>query len=69
MKKIARKFNSFVEEEKAEIEYWKNASPTEKFETLQAIRFLMIKQFYPEVKGIKKVINIRKLGEEPIEEN
>jgi hypothetical protein len=38
MKKIIRKFNSFAEEEKANMEFWQGLSGNEKIKILEAIR-------------------------------
>jgi hypothetical protein len=64
MEKVVRKFSSFEEQEKFEKEYWKKASATEKFETVEAIRAFYIQTFYPKVTKIEKVVRKRKLVEE-----
>ena len=61
MEKIGKKFSSFEEAEKAEIEFWKNASPELKLETLEAIRYTFFSMLNPHIEGIKKVVKIRKL--------
>lgn len=63
MEKIVKKYSSFEEADKAEIEYWRNASYEEKIDTLLHIQELMLQFFYPEVKGIEKVVKIRKLND------
>lgn len=61
MEKIIKKFSSFEEAEKAEIEFWKNASPEFKLETLEAIRYTFFSLINPLNEGIKKVVKIKKL--------
>jgi|GEM_PF-5040605 len=43
MEKTIKIYNSLEEAEKADIEYWRNASYDERFRTLEAIRFLTYK--------------------------
>jgi len=38
MEKVVRKFGSFAEAEKADIEFWQNCSGTEKIKILESIR-------------------------------
>ncbi|MEO8398266.1 MAG: hypothetical protein ABI550_00480 [Ignavibacteriaceae bacterium] len=61
MEKTIKKFSSFEEAEKAEIEYWRNASPDKRINTLLQLQELMLQLYYPDVKGIKKVVKIKKL--------
>jgi hypothetical protein len=61
MEKIIKKFNSFEEAEKEEIEYWRNASIEERIDTLLHLQELMLHFFYPDAKGIEKVVTKRKL--------
>lgn len=63
MEKVIKKFNSFEEAEKAEIEYWRNASYEEKIETFLSIQEAMLSFFYPDLKGIEKVVTKRKLSD------
>ncbi len=64
MEKTVKIYNSFEEAEKAEIEFWQNASYDEKFKTLEAIQLLTFKPLYPDIRGIEKVVKFRMLGEE-----
>lgn len=64
MEKVVKKFSSFDEAEKAEIEYWRNASVDERINTLIYIQEFMLQFFYPNVKGIEKVVTKRKLHDE-----
>ena len=64
MEKVIRKFNSFEEAEKAEIEYWQNASTEERIKTLFYIQELMLSMYYPDIKSIEKVVTKRKLYDE-----
>jgi hypothetical protein len=61
MEKIIHKYNSFDQAEKAEIEYWQNASVEERIKTLLSLQELMLNFFYPEVKGIEKIVRKRNL--------
>jgi hypothetical protein len=61
MEKIIKKFSSFEEAEKAEIEFWQNASVEEKINTLLSIQEMMLKLFYPDEKGMEKIITKRNL--------
>ncbi len=64
MEKIIRKFNSFKEAEKADIEYWRNASYEERLNTLEAIRIFSYKFLNYKFDRIEKVVKLRKLKEE-----
>lgn len=61
MEKIIKIYKSFEEADKAEIEFWRNASYEERIETLLAIQEMMLKLYYPEVKSIEKVVTKRNL--------
>lgn len=61
MEKVVHKFKSFREQEKFELEFWDNASIGEKFEAVEQIRANFMSIFYPDVKGIEKVVKFRKL--------
>lgn len=64
MEKIIRKFSSFKEAEKADIEYWRNASYEERLNTLEAIRIFSYKLLNYKFDRIEKVVKLRKLKEE-----
>ncbi len=64
MEKIIKIYKSFEEADKAEIEFWRNASYEERIETLLAIQEMMLKLYYPEVKSIEKVVTKRNLHDE-----
>ncbi len=64
MEKILRKFNGFEEAEKADIEYWQNASYEERLNTLEAIRIFTYKFLNYKFDRIEKVVKLRKLKEE-----
>ncbi len=64
MEKIIQKYNSFEEAENAEIEYWRNASVEERIKALLSLQELMLDFFYPNVKGIEKIVRKRKLYDE-----
>jgi hypothetical protein len=57
-------FKSFKEQEEADIEYWKNISGEEKIKMVEEMRAEYIRLFHPEIKGIEKVVRIRKLGDD-----
>lgn len=59
-----KKFNSFEEAEKAEIEYWRNLPAEEKLKVLDEIQLMHLKALYPRGKKFEKVLRIVKLGEE-----
>ena len=59
MEKTIKIYNSLEEAEKADIEYWRNASYDERFRTLEAIRFLTYKMLNCNEYKIKKVVKIR----------
>lgn len=61
MEKIIKKFSSFEEAENAEIEYWQNASVEERINTLLSIQEMMLKFFYPDEKGMEKILIKRNL--------
>ncbi len=61
MEKVVKKYNSFEEADKADIEFWKNASVQQKLEALEAIRYTYFSLMNPDVKGIEKVVKFRKL--------
>ncbi len=61
MEKIIKIYKSFEEADKAEIEFWRNASYEERIETLLAIQEMMLKLYYPDVKSIEKVVTKRNL--------
>ncbi len=61
---VVRKFNSFEEAEKAEIEYWRNLPGEEKLKVLDEIQMMHLRALYPRGKKIEKVVRILKLGEE-----
>ena len=64
MEKVVKKYKNFEEAEVAEREFWQNASYEKRIETMLYLQQLMLELFYPDVKGIEKVVSIRKLGEE-----
>ena len=59
-----RKYSSFEEADEAEIEYWSNSSVDERINTLLYIQELMLKLFYPDIKGIEKIVTKRNLYNE-----
>ena len=63
IKTVVRKFNSFEEAEKAEIEYWRNLPAEEKLKVLDEIQLMHLKALYPRGKKFEKVLRIVKLGE------
>jgi hypothetical protein len=63
MEKVIRKFKSFEEANKAEIEYWRNAAYEEKIETFLSIQEAMLYFFYPDLKGIEKIVTKKKLSD------
>ena len=64
MEKIIQKYYSFEEAENTEIEYWRNASVEERIKSLLSLQELMLDFFYPDVKGIEKIVRKRKLYDE-----
>ena len=64
IEKIVKIFNSFKEQEEADIKYWQNISGDEKIRIVEELRKEYIRLFHPEIKGIEKVVRIRKLGED-----
>ena len=50
MKRIVRKFHSFAEEERVNMEYWQSLSGEEKLKILETIRlrYYTLKNEYPE---------------------
>ncbi|HSD64888.1 MAG TPA: hypothetical protein VLB50_13885 [Ignavibacteriaceae bacterium] len=64
MEKVVKKYNSFEEADNAEREFWRNASVGFKFKTLEAIRYTYYNSLNHDIKGIEKVVKIRKLHEE-----
>lgn len=61
---VVRKFNSFEEAEKAEIEYWRNLPGEEKLKVLDEIQTMHLRALYPKGKKFEKVVRIVKLGDE-----
>ena len=64
IEKTIKIFHNFKEQEEADLEYWNNVSGEEKLRVVEEMRAQYIRLFYPEIKGIKKVVRIRKLGED-----
>jgi hypothetical protein len=64
IEKTVKIFKSFKEQEEADKEYWKNISGEEKIRMVEEMRAEYIRLFHPEIKGIEKVVRIRKLGED-----
>lgn len=64
IKTVVRKFSSFDEADKAEIEYWRNLSGEEKLRALDEIQLMHLKALYPRGKKFEKVVRIVKLGED-----
>lgn len=64
IKTIVRKFDSFEEAEKAEVEYWRNLPGEEKLKVLDEIQLMHLRTLYPNGKKFQKVVRIIKLGEE-----
>jgi hypothetical protein len=64
LKTVVKKFNSFEEAEKAEIEYWRNLSGEEKLKVLDEIQMMHLRALYPRGKKFEKVVRFVKLGEE-----
>jgi len=64
LEKIIKKYKSFEEAEKAEIEFWRNASYEERINTMLYVQELMLELYYPGVKRIERVVSFRKFGEE-----
>lgn len=64
IEKTVKIFKSFKEQEEADTEYWKNISGDEKMRIVEEMRIEYIRLFHPEIKGIEKVVRIRKLGED-----
>ena len=63
MEKI-KKFSTFEEADKAEIEYWRNTSVDERINTLLCIQELMLMLYYPDIKGIENIVTKRNLYNE-----
>lgn len=59
MEKTIKIFKNFKDAEKADIEYWRNASYDERFKTLEAIRYISYKMINCNDYKIKKVVKIR----------
>ncbi len=64
IEKTIRKFSSFEEAEKAEIEYWQNASVEERINSLLYTQEMMLQFFYPNEKGMEKILTKRKLNDQ-----
>ena len=64
IKTIARKFNSFEEAEKAEVEYWRNLPGEEKLKVLDEIQMMHLRAIYPKGKKFEKTVRFAKLGED-----
>ena len=64
MEKTIKIFKNFEEAEKAEIEFWQNASTEEKINTLLAIQYMMLQFFYPNEKRMEKILTKRKLNDQ-----
>lgn len=64
IKIIVKKYNSFEEAEKAEVEFWRNQTHEEKLRVLDKIQVMHLRAFYPKVKKFQKVVRIIKRGEE-----
>jgi len=60
MKKVIKKFNSFEEAKKAEIEYWKSLEPRKKLEILEEIRLRYMELTSEGKQGFKRVYRIIK---------
>jgi hypothetical protein len=60
---VVRKFNSFEEAEKAEVEYWRNLPGEEKLKVLDEIQMMHLRAIYPKGKKFEKVVRFAKLGE------
>jgi hypothetical protein len=61
---VVRKFNSFEEAEKAEVEYWRNLPGEEKLKVLDEIQMMHLRAIYPKGKKFEKVVRFAKLGED-----
>jgi len=64
MEKVVKKYSSFEEADKADVEFWKNASVQQKLEALEAIRYTYFRLMKADIKGIDKVVKFRKLHDE-----
>lgn len=60
MDKVIKKYNSFEEAEKAEIEYWKNLEPRKKLEILEEIRLRYMEITGEGKQGFQRVYRIVK---------
>jgi hypothetical protein len=61
---VVRKFNSFEEAEKAEVEYWRNLPCEEKLKVLDEIQMMHLRAIYPKGKKFEKTVRFAKLGED-----
>jgi hypothetical protein len=61
MEKTIKIFKNFEEAEKAEIEYWQNASEEERINSLLYTQEMMLQFFYPNEKRMEKILTKRKL--------
>jgi hypothetical protein len=64
MEKIIKKYKSFEEAERAEVEYWCNASFEDRINALLSIQEMMLELFYPEIKSIEKIMTRKSLRDE-----
>ena len=71
MKKEFKIFNSFKEQEEADIEYYKNMDPNKKIEELEFIResFLNMINATPEERRLQKVVKVYSSYEEQEEDD
>jgi hypothetical protein len=64
MEKKVKKFTSFKEAEEAEMEYWQNASHEERVRVFLTLQENRLKLFYPDFKGMEKVVSKRNKHED-----
>ena len=64
MEKVVKKYTSFKEADKADVEFWRSASVQQKLEALEAIRYTYFSLMKADIKGIDKVVKFRKLHDE-----
>ncbi len=64
IKTIVRKFNSFEEAEKAEVEYWRNLPGEEKLKVLDEIQMMHLRAIYARGKKFEKVVRFAHLGKD-----
>ncbi len=63
MEKKIRIYKNFKEADKADIEYWRNASYKTRIETLLYIQEFFLRLTYPNAKRTERIITTRKFGE------